>query len=175
VLRPQKALDVLVRALAALLPTVPDLRVVIAGEGPQRAALEALAAELGVERSLILLGHRSDVPDLLAAFDLAVSSSSFEGSPLALMEYMDAALPVVATRVGGVPDLIDDGVHGLLVEPGDAGALARAMGELLRDPGRAREMGARGRERRRSEFDLDGTVRRLEALYEELFARSDAA
>jgi glycosyltransferase involved in cell wall biosynthesis len=115
------------------------------------------------------------VPDLLAAFDLAVSSSSFEGSPLALMEYMDAALPVVATRVGGVPDLIDDGVHGLLVEPGDAGALARAMGELLRDPGRAREMGARGRERRRSEFDLDGTVRRLEALYEELFARSDAA
>ncbi|MEA2397786.1 MAG: hypothetical protein QOK25_1342 [Thermoleophilaceae bacterium] len=175
VLRPQKALDVLVRALAAILPTVPDLRVVIAGEGPQRAALRALAAELGVERSLILLGHRSDVPDLLAAFDLAVSSSSFEGSPLALMEYMDAALPVVATRVGGVPDLIDDGVHGLLVEPGDAGSLARAMGVLLRDPGRAREMGARGRERRRSEFDLDGTVRRLEALYEELFARSDAA
>ena len=175
VLRPQKALDVLVRAVAALRPAFPALRVLIAGEGPERAALEALAAELGVSGNVTLLGHRSDVPDLLAALDFAVSSSSFEGSPLALMEYMDAALPVVATRVGGVPDLIEDGVHGLLVEAGDPDALARAMGELLRDPaGRARWARA-GAERRRSEFDLDGTVRRLERLYEELFAARGGA
>ncbi|HEX8074996.1 MAG TPA: glycosyltransferase [Thermoleophilaceae bacterium] len=171
VLRPQKALDVLVRAAAALAPEFPRLRVLIAGEGPERAPLEALTAELGVEGNVTLLGQRSDVPDLLAASNLAASSSSFEGSPLALMECMDAALPVVATRVGGVPDLIDHGVHGLLVEPGDPDSLARALAELLRDPARARAMGERGRERRRSEFALDGTVRRLERLYEELVAR----
>lgn len=175
VLRPQKALDVLLRAVAALTGKFPALRVLIAGEGPERAELEALAAELGVADRVTLLGQRSDVPDLLAALDMAVSSSSFEGTPLAMMEYMDAGLPVVATRVGGVPDLIDDGVHGLLVEPGDPGALAAAMGELLRDPERARAMGERGRERRRSEFSIEATVRRLERLYEDLAARRGVA
>ncbi|MEA2375010.1 MAG: hypothetical protein QOD53_1473 [Thermoleophilaceae bacterium] len=171
VLRPQKALDVLLRAVAALTPEFPALRVLIAGEGPERAALESLAAELGIASNVTLLGQRSDVPDLLAALDMAVSSSSYEGTPLAMMEYMDAGLPVVATRVGGVPDLIDDGEHGLLVEPGDPGALAAAIGELLRDPARARAMGGRGRERRRAEFSIEATVRRLERLYEDLAAR----
>ena len=175
VLRPQKALDVLLRAVAALTGEFPALRVLVAGEGPERAALEALAAELGVADRVTLLGQRSDVPDLLAALDMAVSSSSFEGTPLAMMEYMDAGLPVVATRVGGVPDLIDDGVHGLLVEPGDPASLAAAMAELLRDPERARAMGERGRERRRSEFSIEATVRRLERLYEDLAARRGVA
>ena len=139
-------------------------------EGPRARAPSTPAAELGVAERVTLLGHRSDVPDLLAAFDVAVSSSAFEGSPLAVMEYMDAALPVVATRVGGVPDLIEDGVHGRLVEPGDPAALATAIVEVVRDPERAREMGARARERRRAEFDLDGTVRILEDLYERLAA-----
>ena len=142
----------------------------IAGEGPERARLEALAAELGVAGQVTLLGRRSDVPDLLAAFDVAVSSSWFEGSPLAMMEYMDAGLPIVATRVGGVPDLIEDRVHGLLVEPGDPDGLAAAIVELLRDRDRAAELGARARERRRAEFDLDGTVRALGDLYERLAA-----
>jgi glycosyltransferase involved in cell wall biosynthesis len=170
VLRPQKGLDVLVRAAAEAAREVPALRLAIAGEGPERARLEALASELGAADRVMLLGHRSDVPDLLAALDVAASSSWFEGSPLAMMEYMDAGLPVVATRVGGVPDLIDDGVQGRLVEPGDAGALARAIVELVSDRERAAEMGARARERRRAEFDLNGTVRRLEGLYERLVA-----
>jgi len=170
VLRPQKGLDVLVQAAAEAARELPALRVAIAGEGPERGRLEALAAELGVEDRVALLGQRSDVPDLLEAFDVAVSSSWFEGSPLAMMEYMDAGLPVVATRVGGVPDLIEDGVHGVLVEPGDPSALAAGIVELVRDRGRAEEMGARARERRRTEFDLDGTVRRLERLYEDLAA-----
>jgi glycosyltransferase involved in cell wall biosynthesis len=96
---------------------------------------------------------------------VAVSTSDFEGSPLSVMEYMEAAKPVVATRVGGVPDLIDDGVQGLLVEPQDPAAFAAAVAQLLRDPARARELGERGRERRRVEFDIDGMVRRLEELY----------
>jgi glycosyltransferase involved in cell wall biosynthesis len=170
VLREQKGLDVLVRALDEVVREVPDARLAVAGEGPERASLEALAEELGIGPRVMLLGNRSDIPDLLAGFDVAVSASWFEGSPLAAMEYMDAGLPIVATRVGGMPDLIHDGVHGRLVEPGDAAGLAAAVVELLRDPERARAMGERARERRRAEFDLDGTVRTLEAMYERLVA-----
>jgi glycosyltransferase involved in cell wall biosynthesis len=172
VLRPQKALDVLLRAARTLVAEFPSLRVLIAGEGDRREALEELTAELGLEGTVMFLGVRTDVPDVLAALDVAVSSSDFEGSPLSVMEYMEAARPVVATRVGGVPDLIDDGEHGLLVEPQDPAAFADAVAQLLRDPERARQMGARGRERRRTEFDIDVMVRRLEDLYVELRAKA---
>jgi glycosyltransferase involved in cell wall biosynthesis len=167
-LRAQKAYEVLIRAVAVLRSRNPDLRLVIAGGGPEREPLERLIGELGLADVVKLLGRRLDVPDLLAGLDVAVCSSAFEGSPLSVMEYMEAGLPIVATRVGGVPDLIDDGVHGLLVEPGDPQALALAIEELLRDRERAREMGARARERRRREFDLDVMVANFEALYLEL-------
>ncbi|HEX8051928.1 MAG TPA: glycosyltransferase [Thermoleophilaceae bacterium] len=171
VLRPQKALHLLVRAAAELVREHPGLRVLIAGDGPEREALEALVRELGLEGVVTLLGLRRDVPDLLAALDVAVVSSDFEGTPLAVLEYMDAGLPVVATRVGGLSDLIEHGRHGLLVDPGDAGVLAQAIGTLLRDPERARELGARGRERRRAEFSIDRTVRTLEDMYVNLAGR----
>jgi glycosyltransferase involved in cell wall biosynthesis len=172
VLRSEKRLDLVLRAIAALAEELPRISLVVAGEGPERPALEALARELGVAERVHLLGHRSDIPDVLAAFDVAVSASEREGSPLAVMEYMEAGVPVVATRVGGLPDLIDDGVHGLLVPAGDADALAAALGELLRDPERRAAMGERARERRRAEFDLDVVVRRLERIYEQLSGRS---
>lgn len=166
VLRPQKALDVLVRAAAPLLRDYPDLRVLIAGEGPLKAELTALAESFAdVSDRVLMLGYRSDVPDVLAALDVAVSSSLFEGSPLAVMEFMEAARPIVATTVGGVPDLIDDGVHGLLVPPGDADALGAAIRRMLDDREAARAMGERARERRRREFDIELTVRRFESLY----------
>lgn len=168
VLRPQKALELLVEATAPLVRDFPDLRVLIAGQGPQGEDLEALIRERGLAEHVVLMGFRADVPDVLAALDVAVSSSAFEGSPLAVMEFMEAALPIVATRVGGVPDLIDDGVHGLLVEPGDADGIAAAVRRLLREREAAREMGERARERRRREFDIDVTVRRFESLYERL-------
>lgn len=168
--RPQKALHVLLRATAILAGERPDLRVLMVGDGPERAALERLSSELGVSNVVRFLGSRSDVPDILRALDLAVCCSDFEGSPLAVMEYMDAGLPVVATAVGGVPDLIESGVHGLLVAPRDPSALAESISRLLRDPELARNMGAQGRARRRSEFDIDVLVGRLEALYLELLA-----
>lgn len=170
VLRAQKALHVLLRALAQLRERWTEIRLLIVGDGPERAALEALAAELGIVDAVVFMGHRGDVPDVLRALDVAVSSSDFEGSPLAVMEYMDAALPIVATAVGGVPDLIESGVHGLLVPRGEPQALAGAIAQALAEPERSREMGARARERRRSEFDIDTLARRLEALYLELLA-----
>lgn len=169
-LRAQKAHEILIEAAVKLRREHPGLRVLIAGEGPQRRELQALLDRLGMDDSVALLGRRMDVPDLLRIADVAVCSSSFEGSPLAVMEYMEAELPIVSTAVGGVADLIDHDIHGLLVQPEDPGALARAVDELLRDPARGRTMGRHARERRRREFDLDVMVAKVEALYEELLA-----
>jgi glycosyltransferase involved in cell wall biosynthesis len=121
-----------------------------------------------------MLGAREDVPDILRAFDVAVTSSDFEGSPLSVMEYMEAGLPVVATDVGGLAQIVHDGVHGVLVARRDPLALARAIEGLLADPRRRRELGAAGRERRRAEFDLGVMVARIEALYEQLYAARGA-
>lgn len=169
-LRAQKRFDVLLRAAAVLAPRCPGLRVIVVGEGAERPRLEGLAAELGLGDTLLMLGAREDVPDILQALDLAVSSSDFEGSPLSIMEYMEAGLPVVATAVGGLPQMIHDGVHGVLVPRRDPGALADAIAGLLADPRRRRELGDAGRARRRAEYDLGVMVTRIEQLYEELYA-----
>ena len=173
-LRPEKRFDVLVRAAAELVARRPEARVLIVGDGPERARLEALVAELGLSHSVRLLGARDDVPDVLAALDVAVTCSDFEGTPLSVLEYMEAALPVVATRVGGLAHLLEDGVHGLLVPRRNPAALAEALDVLLGDPARRRAMGAAGRERRRAEFDLDVMVARVEELYERLYANSSS-
>jgi glycosyltransferase involved in cell wall biosynthesis len=174
VVRTEKALGNLVRAAAILAPQLRDLRVLVAGMGPssQVEELERLVRELRLEEVVTLLGWRADVPDVLAAADVAVICSDREGQPLALMEYMAAGKAIVATRVGGVSELIEDRAQGLLVPPRDVNALACAIGELLRDPRLREELGRRARERQRTERDFDVMVRRLEALYEELAARS---
>jgi glycosyltransferase involved in cell wall biosynthesis len=165
VLRPQKAIDVLISATAQLRDEFPDLHVLIVGDG-DREPYEKLVDQLGLRGMVHLLGIRTDVRDLLAAFQVSICSSDFEGSPLAVIEYMAAGLPTVATRVGGVPDLIDDGVEGILVEPREPAALAAAVAALLRDPVRAANMGRRARERQQRDFTLRATVTRLQDLYE---------
>jgi glycosyltransferase involved in cell wall biosynthesis len=172
-LREEKALDVLIDAAGRLAPRVDGLTVLLPGAGPEEAALREAAA--GLDGTVRFLGLRDDIPDVLAAMDVAVCCSHREGSPLSVMEYMAAGLPVVATRVGGVPDIVIDGEHGVLVAPGDAGAMAVALGELLGDPARREAMGARARERQREEFDLDVMVGRVQELYEELFERTARA
>jgi glycosyltransferase involved in cell wall biosynthesis len=170
VLRPEKAIEVLLEAVALLAPELPDLRALVVGNGPERERLESLAAELGIGDRVTFTGVRTDIPDILRALDVAVCCSDYEGSPISVLEYMEAAKPIVATRVGGVPDLIDDGVHGVLVEPRDPPALAAAVAGMLRDPAMAADLGARARERRRAQFELDVMIGRLEALYEDLYA-----
>jgi glycosyltransferase involved in cell wall biosynthesis len=167
-LRTPKAYPDLLEAVELLRAEFPELHLVIAGHGPEQARLEAAITASGLGRHVTLLGPRGDVPDVLAALDVAISSSVSEGSPLAVMEYMASRVAIVATRVGGVPDLIQDGVHGLLVEPSRPDRLAAAVGELLRDPERRRRLGGAAQLRQRSEFDLDAMVRKLELLYVEL-------
>jgi glycosyltransferase involved in cell wall biosynthesis len=146
--------------------------VLIAGEGDQRDALERRIAEQGLQDVVLLLGHRRDVPEVLASFDVAVCCSDFEGMPMSVLEYMDARLPVVATRVGGMPDLVSEGEHGLLVAPRDPAALAAAADTLLADPDRRRAMGESARARRHEEFGIDTMARRVEDLYTELLDRA---
>jgi len=168
-LRPEKALELLVDAAAILRTEFPELRVLIAGEGGERRTLEAQIAEAALEDVVLLLGTRRDVPDVVAAADVAVCCSDFEGTPLSVMEYMGAGKPVVATNVGGLPELVENGREGLLFRRRDERDLAQAVAALLRDPDRRLRMGAHARERQRREFHLDAMARRLEVLYEELY------
>lgn len=173
VLRPEKALGNLVRAAAILAPELSGLRILVAGTGPPSHVeeLERLVRELHLDEVVTLLGMRADVPDVLAAADVAVICSDREGQPLALMEYMAAGKAIAATRVGGIPELIEDRAQGLLVPPGDVNALAGAIRELLHDPRLRAELGLRARERQQAELTFDVMLRRLEALYEELASR----
>jgi glycosyltransferase involved in cell wall biosynthesis len=170
IIRSEKALDVLVRAAALLARGVPGLRVLIAGNGPDRARLETVTEELGLSDRVHFAGARTDVHDVLAAIDVAVICSDYEGSPRSILEFMDAGKPIVATRVGGIPETIEDGVHGVLVPPRDEAALAAAIGGLLSDLNGGSEMGARARDRCRREFSLGRTVESLQRLYEELYS-----
>jgi glycosyltransferase involved in cell wall biosynthesis len=171
-LRAEKALDLLVDAAAEARRDLPDLQVLIAGDGQEEEALRSRIRGHGLEQTVKLLGTRRDVPDLLAAVDVAVCCSDFEGTPLSVMEYMAAGKPVVATRVGGLPEMIDDGVHGLLFAKRDVHDLAGALSRLLRNPEERARMGANARERQHERFHLDAAARWLEGLYEELYAAS---
>jgi glycosyltransferase involved in cell wall biosynthesis len=167
-LRREKRFDLLIRAVARLRDEGIDVEAVILGEGSERGSLEALVGELGLADRVSLPGYRDDVPALLGGLDVAVLCSEREGSPLSVMEYMEAGRPIVASAVGGVPDLIEDGVEGRLVPPGSPEALANAIGEILADPGAAAAMGERARSRRRAEFDIGVSVGRVADLYEAL-------
>ena len=164
----QKGFDVLIEAAGAM----PHVAVVIAGEGAERPALEALAREHGAHDRVLLPGFRSDLPDLLAAADVAVFPSRFEGSPLSVMECMAAGSAIVATRVGGVPELLEDGVHALLVPPENPAALADAVLRVAGDGALQAELGARARERQQREFAIDAMLDRLAELYGTLWRRA---
>ena len=137
----------------------------IVGDVERRESLENRARRLGLEGRVVFTGFRLDVPELLAEVAVSVLPSLSEGLPNAVLESMAAGVPVVATRVGGVPEAVEDGASGILVPPGDGAALARAIGMLLEKPDLARRLGRAGRERAEGSFSLDRMVRRTQGLY----------
>ena len=165
--RKEKGYDVLIRAAAALHGS--PVRFVAVGGGPLEQWLQEEIRSMHVGPSFTYLGRRDGVMDLLAAADLFVLPSHFEGMPVALMEAMASGLPVVASAVGGILDVVDDGVEGLLVPPGDPAALAQAVRHLATDV----ELRARMAEaslRRAAAFDITRAVGELEELYDQLVA-----
>jgi glycosyltransferase involved in cell wall biosynthesis len=167
----QKGLPYFLRMAALLLPDFPAAKFVIVGDGPLRDEFVALARDLGLADRVVFTGFRTDVPDLMSVFDLFVLASVYEPFGLVLVQAMALQKPIVATRVGGIPEVVADGETGLLVPPRQPAALAEAAARLLRDEALARRMGQAGRERVLARFTAEAMARKTMALYEELLAR----
>jgi glycosyltransferase involved in cell wall biosynthesis len=169
-LRAVKNHALLLDAVGRIAARWPQLRVVLVGEGELRAPLEAQAARLGIAAQIVFAGYRPHHPSFHHLFDVSVLTSHREGFPNAIVEAMAAGRAVISTEVGGVVDAVVPGETGLLVPPGDVGALAAAIESLLRDPDRRRAMGAAGRRHAEERFSARRALGQLEALYETLAA-----
>ena len=165
-LRAPKDFITLARALARLEPG--SFRASLVGDGPDRSMIEAELEQLGLGDRVRLLGDRSDVPRLLAAADVFVCSSRSEGMPVSIIEAMAVGLPVVASAVGGVPEMVDDERTGLLVAPGAAAALADALARLIGDRTLREQMGRAGRKDALQRYDLPPFRRAHLELYARL-------
>jgi glycosyltransferase involved in cell wall biosynthesis len=170
---PVKGLAVLLEAMERVAERSPRAVCLFVGEGPARSGLEAAVRRRGLTEKVRFLGERRDVPDLLHAFDLYVQPSILEGFGLSVLEAMAAGKAVVASRAGGLPEVVEDSVTGTLVPPGEPAALASAILALLEDPVVRARMAEQGLSRARERFPLERMVRGWTDLYREvLFARA---
>lgn len=165
-LRPAKRHDLLLEAIADALNANPNLRLLIVGGGECEQALRGQAAALQIEDSVIFAGYRSDARRILRGLDAFTLPSDVEGIPVSVMEAMEASLPIIATRVGGVPDLIEDGASGCLIDPGEVDALSENILRIASDAGLRIQLGQAARERVAQEFSVQRMARRFEELYE---------
>lgn len=170
-LEKQKGHAHLLAALPELRRQIPELAVLLVGEGRRQEDLRRQVRDLGLEGTVRFLGTRRDLPEIYRALDLFVQPSLWEGLPLALLKAMGAGLPVVATRVSGSREAVVDGVNGCLVEPGDPQALARAILDLHRHPETRRRLGEAARRTVAEKYSLEAMLRRLEELYLDLWRR----
>jgi glycosyltransferase involved in cell wall biosynthesis len=174
-LHPQKGLGHLLEAFRSLLQLQPTARLLLAGDGPERAALEATVRTFGLRDVVRFLGTISDPWPLFAAADVFVMSSLWEGMPNVLLEAMTAGLPSVTTAVGAIPEMVESGRESLVVPPANAGALAQALAALAAAPERRRRMGALARQRVESAYRIETTVAQTMRLYDELLAKRSRA
>lgn len=163
-----KRTDDVVRALRGLVDRGVDAYLVLVGDGPDRDQLERYAHELGIVKRCLFVGYQQDVARFYSAIDALLLPSVNEGTPVSVIEALAAQRPAVATRVGGTPDVIRDGVDGFLVEVGDADALSERLAELANDPERRARMGADGRERVLGRYAVERLVDDIDRLYRSL-------
>ena len=171
-LEPEKGHRHLIEAMPAILQASPDARLAVIGEGSEADALRAQADSLGVASRVVFTGRREDVSALTADFTIAVLPSLREAQGISLLEAMARRVPVVASDVGGIPEVVTDGSDGRLVPPGDAAALAAAIVELLGDPELRRRLGDAGHDTVADRFSIQAQVRRIEAVYDEELTRA---
>jgi glycosyltransferase involved in cell wall biosynthesis len=164
-LSPEKDIASLLRAVALVVPAAPDFRLEIAGDGPLRKELQQLAADLRLDRQVRFLGEVSDIPKLLGRSSLFVLPSQTEGISLTILEAMSRGLPVLATSVGGNPEVVESGTSGLLVPAGNPAALAHGLLRLWNNREEGRLMGRAGRRRVETYFDIRDMVAQYERLY----------
>ena len=173
-LTPVKDHSTLLRAIAALRADVPSLHAILVGDGPERARLTEEARSLGIETIVHFAGERAPLPNLHGLFDVSVLCSTSEAFPNSILEAMAASRPVVATKVGGNPDAVREGVTGLLVPAADAKALAAAIVRLHGDPTLRSRLGAAGHAAATAGYGAPAVIAQVERLYEELAQRSVA-
>jgi glycosyltransferase involved in cell wall biosynthesis len=166
-LEPEKGHPTLLEAWPIVVAAVPQATLLVVGEGSRRGELEAMARELGVADRVVFTGRRDDVPAVTAALDVAVLPSYREALGLTVLEAMALSRPVVASNVGGIPEMIEDGVTGLLVPPRDAGALAAAIIRLLRDHPFADTLARAGHDLVHDRFCIELMVRAVEQIYDD--------
>lgn len=169
---PVKGHTVFLKAARLVLSRLPNVRFLIIGDGELREGLESQARDLGIDGGVTFLGWRHDLPRVYADLDLVVLSSYNEGSPVALIEAMAAGRAVVSTDVGGVSDVVSDGVNGLLVPPRDPESLAGAIVRLLSSEPSLRAMGAAGREAVYPKYSINRLVSDVREIYSDLVAES---
>lgn len=168
-LAPQKGIAYFIRAAELVLKEIKNVSFVVIGDGPLREGLERLSAGLGLKGSVYFTGERQDVRSIMLHLDVFVLASLTEGLPLTILEAMEAGCPLVATKVGGIPEVIEHGKNGLLVKPKDIFALAEAIKIILSDSTKSKAMGNWGRELVLEGFVIDKMVESTEKLYQELF------
>ncbi|WP_243361540.1 glycosyltransferase [Fundidesulfovibrio terrae] len=164
-LESEKDHHMLLRAFALVVAAVPDAQLLVIGEGSLRRGLESLAESLGIQDNVHFLGVRRDIPELMKSLDVAVLSSKAEGLPLCILEAMAAGKPVVATRVGGIPDVVRDGHTGLLVQPGSETDMARAIITLLTDDSLRERYGLEGQQTVTKDYNASRALDRYIGLY----------
>jgi glycosyltransferase involved in cell wall biosynthesis len=172
VLRPEKNLGQLLEAFARVRGRAPGMRLLIVGSGPEEARLRALAQRLSLPEACRFLPSTPGVAALLRSIDIFVHPSLSEGLPNAVMEAMASGCAVIASRVGGCPELIEHGVDGLLVKPADLDDLSTQLGNLIEDPALRARLAATGAARIGREFSMQASARRLEQIYEGYLARA---
>jgi glycosyltransferase involved in cell wall biosynthesis len=175
VLSEHKGMDYLLNAVPTVLAQTPAARFVIAGDGPARATLEEKARSLGLGDRVLFIGHRADIPDVVSAFDVYVLPSLTEGLPLALLEALAIGSPIVCTRVGGNPEIVEDGVNGYLVPPRDSPALADRILRLSADPAFRAAVRERNVKKFSERFTLRTMVEAHARMFSELAVRATAA
>jgi glycosyltransferase involved in cell wall biosynthesis len=171
-LNEMKGIQYFLDAAPAVLSIFPKTRFLIVGDGPARADLQQYAERVGLGSSVIFTGFRMDVPEILKATSISVLPSLSEGLSNVLIESMAAGVAVVATSVGGNPEIVDDGATGILIPPRDAGSIARAITQILSSPEMAARLGAAGRERIESRFSMERAVHETQSLYTSLLQSS---
>jgi glycosyltransferase involved in cell wall biosynthesis len=170
-LRPEKDHALFLRAAEKTLRNLPQARFIIAGDGPLRADLERLAGELQVSHAVNFLGSRSDIPELLSAMDLFTLTSQNEASPVSILEAMSIGLPIVAPRVGSIPETVEQQVSGFLIEPGQEDLFAEHWRQLLADPQLALRMGDQGKRFVQQHRSLESMVEGYERLILSIYQR----
>ncbi len=164
-LDPVKNFDIFIRSAKEILDEFPMVKFLLIGDGPIREDLRLLVSELGLSKNIILSGERNDVAELLKVMDIFVLPSKSEGLSNTILEAMSAGLPVIATNVGGNPELVIDGTTGVLIQPDDVSVLAAAIIDLLRDDEKRKKMGDAGFVKAKKEFSIEKMVRSYEELY----------